>query len=82
MPITEQEAKEAIALYDTAMTGDIQALCQVVELYTRAICGDYNAEGIAYAIATEMEKRSHKNARKQQSNRSVSKNKTKQADGN
>lgn len=60
MPISKEEAQEAIELYDIAMTGNIEALCKVLELYTKATCGDYNAEGLVWAISSEMERRSRK----------------------
>ena len=53
MAITKEEVDEAIALYDKAMTGDIDALLKVLDLYTKATCGDYNAEGLAWAITYE-----------------------------
>ena len=67
MPITKDEAQNAIDLYDFAMTGDIDSIIKMLDLFTLACCGDYNAEGLAWAIVTEVDRR---NAEAKKNNKS------------
>ena len=57
MPIFEDEVNKAIALYDTAMNGDIEAGIKVLDLYNKANSGDPTAEGLIWAICYEVDRR-------------------------
>ena len=78
MPITKEEAQAAIDLYDYAMsTGEIDALLELLDLFTKATCGDYNAEGLAWAIICAVDRRKAQ-AHKDQQNKKSESNKAEQ----
>lgn len=65
MPITKEEIDSAISLYDLAMTGNIDALFAVINLFDKGTAGDPNAEALAWAICMEANKRSAENKNNQ-----------------
>ena len=65
MPITKEEVDSAISLYDLAMTGNMDALFAVIDLFDKGTAGDPTAEGLAWAICMEADKRDEEAKKKQ-----------------